>query len=207
MDYTVRPGDCLSSIAKRFGYSWRYLYDHPDNAEFKKKRPDPNLIYPGDVLKLPDKGTKKVSVSSGRRHTFVRKSGFARLRVRFLMDDKPRKNEQFLAVIDYKTGVSDCTDNEGLMDIPIPPDAAHVEVWFGSELDGYTLDLGHLDPVEEIDGVQARLINLGYDCPLSGKLDERTRRCLEAFQHEAGLSVSGDNDEPTRNKLKELHGC
>jgi len=30
--------------------SWRELYNHPDNAAFRKKRPDPNRIFPGDSI-------------------------------------------------------------------------------------------------------------------------------------------------------------
>lgn len=53
--YTVQPGDHLSKIAQRHQYpSWRVIYYHPDNAEFRRRRPNPHLIQPGDVLVLPD---------------------------------------------------------------------------------------------------------------------------------------------------------
>lgn len=53
--YTVQPGDNLSKIARRHGYpSWRVIYYHADNAEFRRRRPNPNLIHPGDILVLPD---------------------------------------------------------------------------------------------------------------------------------------------------------
>lgn len=52
--YTVKKGDNLTHIARRFGIgSWRELYNHPRNAEFKRKRPNPNLIFPGDLLFIP----------------------------------------------------------------------------------------------------------------------------------------------------------
>jgi N-acetylmuramoyl-L-alanine amidase len=52
--YTVVKGDNLTFIARRFGVrSWRDLYNHPDNAVFKARRPNPDLIYPGDVVKIP----------------------------------------------------------------------------------------------------------------------------------------------------------
>ena len=52
--YTVVPGDNLSRIAQRFGLrSWRQIYDDPANAAFRRRRPDPNLILPGDVLVIP----------------------------------------------------------------------------------------------------------------------------------------------------------
>lgn len=52
--YTVQPGDNLSSIAARYGLrSWQDIYFHPDNAPFRVRRPNPNLIYVGDTLALP----------------------------------------------------------------------------------------------------------------------------------------------------------
>jgi LysM repeat protein len=47
--YTVRPGDTLSGIAVRYGISWKKLY-----AKNKKViGSNPNLIFAGQVLKLP----------------------------------------------------------------------------------------------------------------------------------------------------------
>jgi hypothetical protein len=52
--YTVKSGDNLSLIAQQHGVkSWRDIYDHPDNAAFRLKRPDPNRIFAGDVLMIP----------------------------------------------------------------------------------------------------------------------------------------------------------
>jgi len=52
--YTVKPGDTLSGIAQKHGFrSWQEIYEDPDNQAFRAKRPNPNLIYPGDVLLLP----------------------------------------------------------------------------------------------------------------------------------------------------------
>jgi LysM repeat protein len=49
--YTVRSGDTLASIAQRFYHNaadWPWLY-HVNKAEIS----NPNLIYPGEVLKVP----------------------------------------------------------------------------------------------------------------------------------------------------------
>ena len=54
--YNVLPGDNLSKIAKAHGLSnWRELYFHPANASFRQLRSDPNLIYPGDKIMVPDR--------------------------------------------------------------------------------------------------------------------------------------------------------
>jgi len=52
--YVVVRGDNLSKIARRSGLkSWREVYFHPANAQFRNKRPNPNLIHPGDIVQLP----------------------------------------------------------------------------------------------------------------------------------------------------------
>lgn len=55
--YTVVRGDTLAAIARRHGLnSWQELYHHPENAAFRAKRPNPNVIHPGDVLMVPGPG-------------------------------------------------------------------------------------------------------------------------------------------------------
>ena len=45
--HVVAQGEYFSLIAARFGFAWKTLYEHPANAELRKKRPDPNVICPG----------------------------------------------------------------------------------------------------------------------------------------------------------------
>ena len=53
--YTVKRGDNLSKIAQRLGAnSWQAIYYRADNAGFRRLRPNPNLIYPGDILNVPE---------------------------------------------------------------------------------------------------------------------------------------------------------
>lgn len=47
--YTVRRGDTLSGIAARYGIDWHELYA----ANRETIGPDPDLIYPGEVLTIP----------------------------------------------------------------------------------------------------------------------------------------------------------
>ncbi|MEM8577875.1 MAG: LysM peptidoglycan-binding domain-containing protein [Pseudomonadota bacterium] len=52
--HTVRRGDTLGKIAKKYGHaSWKTIYDAPENAKFRKNRPDPNAIQPGDKITIP----------------------------------------------------------------------------------------------------------------------------------------------------------
>lgn len=55
--HVVKPGETLSSIAAKYNAgSWRDIYRHPQNAAFRRKRPDPNRIFPGDHVFIPDSG-------------------------------------------------------------------------------------------------------------------------------------------------------
>jgi hypothetical protein len=56
-NYTVKPGDNLTKIASSHGFkSYRDIYDSPLNAAFRAKRTNPNLIFAGDVIVIPDRG-------------------------------------------------------------------------------------------------------------------------------------------------------
>lgn len=56
--YRVQRGDYLVKIAQKFGFrSWRTIYYHTDNAGYRRFRPDPNKIYPGDVIQIPEGGS------------------------------------------------------------------------------------------------------------------------------------------------------
>lgn len=48
--YTVQSGDSLSSIASRYGTSVQAVYE----SNMTTIGPDPNLIYPGQKLYIPD---------------------------------------------------------------------------------------------------------------------------------------------------------
>lgn len=54
-EYKVRAGDTLSELGLIFQMPWQQLYDLPENASFRKLRPDPNFIVDGDVLFVPDR--------------------------------------------------------------------------------------------------------------------------------------------------------
>lgn len=56
--YTVVRGDNLSKIALREGLrTWSELYNHPANEAFRRNRPNPNLIFPGDIISIPNPGS------------------------------------------------------------------------------------------------------------------------------------------------------
>ena len=52
--YEVKSGDWLQKIAEAHGFeSWRDIYYHADNAAFRQLRPNPDKIFPGDIVMIP----------------------------------------------------------------------------------------------------------------------------------------------------------
>jgi peptidoglycan hydrolase-like protein with peptidoglycan-binding domain len=212
--YLVRQGDCLSSIAKTYGFAdYQTIYQRPENAGFREKRPNPNIIFPGDVLFIPDLETKQVPKPTDQRHIFRTKGPIVKLRL-CLKDDlhQPYKNTKYQLRVDNQHW-DGSTDGKGMVVQQIPADGAEGEITIFpngcSPDEGYafTLQLGALDPIEEMSGVDARLINLGFG-PVGAEdslSDDEREQALEAFQNKFGLEVTGELTDETRNKLRELH--
>ncbi len=80
--HTVCQGECLSSLAAPFGLEAKDLYNHPANADLKKKRSNPNVLAPGDIVSLPDSPTQKLAnCDTGKSHKFVVNLPKVKLRV------------------------------------------------------------------------------------------------------------------------------
>lgn len=207
--HVTRQGECVSSIAKNAGFFWETVRNRPENAELKRKRKDPNVLFPGDVVFIPAKCEKKAVGATEQRHRFRKLGEPAMLRLRLLDGDKPRANEPYALDIDG-TLFSGVTDEDGRLEHAMPPNAkaAGLLVGQGQAADEYTINLGDVDPIDQISGVQARLSNMEFDCgAVDGALGPKTTAALKAFQRKYELTESGEADSATREKLLDLHGC
>ncbi len=206
VQHRVAQGECISSIADRYGFMPDVIWNDPANADLKRERKNPNVLLPGDVVVVSDKRPREESGGTGQMHRFKKKNTPAMLRLRLLdEEDQPRGNLRFTLEIDgrYSEG---STDSDGKIEHPIPPGAQNGVLLLGDE-DIIPLSLGGMDPIENPSGIQARLMNLGLDCGgVTGAIDSRTREALKAFQKKNGLSPSGNVDEDTKAKLLQLHG-
>lgn len=212
-DHEVKLGDTLVSIAHEHGWrDWETIWNHPDNASLREQRADPQVLVPGDIVKVPEKTPKRLEVEAGRRHRFVAKVLTARFEA--LVRDgsgKPLKNRRFKLEIEGETSHSGYTDEEARIELAVSPDAKRgvLKVWTGAPDERvltWNLQLGHLEPPDTDKGLQARLANLGfYDGPIDGQVDDEVKAAIRNFQVVHGLEVTGEPDERTRQKLSDLH--
>jgi len=213
-NYTVQQGDHLAKIAKAFGFSdWQTIWKQPNNADMKNKRKNPNVLYPGDTLYIPDRQLREESSSTDKKHSFVKKNSDLKLRLT-LHDqyEKPIANASCNLILGAKSDTV-TTDGSGKIEIDIQPDdhegiliIQDPETPFDSTPISYKI--GELDPVEETSGQVARLNNLGY---FAGDIDQpddaSVQSAVEEFQCDHKLTVDGDCGPITQSKLKEVHGC
>jgi hypothetical protein len=210
--HIVQQGECLARIAHHYGFpDYHAIYDHPANAEFKRRRPNPNLIYPGDELQIPDLRQRQAPCTTDKLHEFKLKRRKRKLRIVVRdWEDEPLANEPYELIVEKKT-LRGRTDGNGLLQQEIPMDAEQASI----TISGHTwpIRIAHLNPMEDaedegVSGVQARLKNLGYDPgPVDGILGPRTRAAVRSFQEDYGLTVDGICGPQTRSKLKEIYGC
>lgn len=205
--HIVRQGDDMQSIAYENRMWWETIWHHSDNAELKRKRENPNLLLPGDVVCIPERQKKNEQVCTEQKHCFVRKGVPAKLRLKLLEDNKPRANESYTLNIDGKL-FSGNTDQEGRIEVSILPNAKRGKLLLGEDQDEYVFELGSVDPLNETPGIQQRLSNLSFDSGrVDGEFGSKTEAALRGFQEQYGLTANGKLDQATREKLKEICGC
>lgn len=51
--YVAKCGDWLAKIAEEHSSTVSEIWSHPENAEHRAKRGSPDVLYPGDVLRIP----------------------------------------------------------------------------------------------------------------------------------------------------------
>jgi N-acetylmuramoyl-L-alanine amidase len=208
-EHRVAPGECLSSIAYRYGFHPDTIWDRPENAGIRAQRRSMFQLVPGeDVVFIPDLRVRDEGAATGRVHRFRRRGVPEVLRIRLRdADGQPR------AGIDYRLEIDGTvhegqTAADGLVEHFIPNDAGAGSLTLVGTGEVYALALGHLWPVTEIRGVQQRLRNRGYyqDAPIDGRLGDATRSALTAFQRARGLEPTGEPDEATIAALDAGYG-
>lgn len=210
--HRVQRGECLSAIAARYGFAdYKALYDHPDNAALKAKRPNPNLLHPGDAIVIPDKEEKVADCATGQRHNFRVKMPTKKLHLRFLDEEgEPIASEPYELDVDGQI-FEGVTSGDGEIEHDIPARAENARLALGERR--YLVRIGDLNPFDDVEdsgvsAVQARLRNLGIDPgPVDGKMGPKTRHAIAAFQAAHGLAPTGECKGATLDKLKEVYGC
>lgn len=202
--HTVQEGESVSQLAERYGLFAVTIWQDPENADLRARRKNMNVLLPGDVVAIPEKRTKEVSIAAGRRHRFKRKGVPALVRLRLLRFGEPRARQSYTLTVDGKE-LGGTTDDEGVLEQYVSPQAREAILVIGEDRFTARLSFGRVHPISETSGVRRRLRNLGYPVDPDGDLDDAARRAIALFQRDRGLPETGDPDDATRSALEAEH--
>jgi N-acetylmuramoyl-L-alanine amidase len=209
----IKRGDTIVQIAKKNGFrAWQPIWNHEENAKLRAQRPNPYVLAKGDKLFVPDKTVTDYNCQTNLRHVFRVRNMKQFLRQVILDEsEQPMAGKTYELKAGGKTAKGK-TDSAGLLDEEIPLDAttAEIKVWRKDGDDEscltWNLQLGHMEPVENVYGLKSHLSNLGYDCgEVNDDFDEKTKKALMEFQQDHNLPSTGKNDEATQQALLSLH--
>jgi N-acetylmuramoyl-L-alanine amidase len=187
------------------------IYQDASNADLRQRRPNPNLLYPGDTIVIPAHELKAFDLATGQRHCVVVQVPKRKIRVRMLDARRdPMKNVPFKIEAGGRVYEGQ-SDGDGIVEKMVPAEMEQATLCIGDVT--VPLQLGHLNPNDNtqdngVSALQARLKNLGY-APgrIDGRIGPRTRAALRRFQADNDLEVTGEPDDATLAALRDGHGC
>lgn len=218
-EHIVQEGEHLAGIAAQHGFSdVDTIFSHPENAELKKTRANPNLLLAGDRVFIPDPEAKEEGASTEQRTVFAVKSLGLELHVKVV-------NQGFEAfqgdvVLHVGNTSTPMTPKGEVFESFLDPLAKEAELRFPvSETERkrppIPLEPGRLDPIETLSGQQQRLNNLGYfagfvktEATDPKKIDPQFLWAVQEFQcdHMGPGEADGVIGKKTLDKLKQVYG-
>jgi len=192
---------------------FKAVWNSADNAKLRDRRPDPNILMPGDELTLPEGKPREYALKTGKHHQIVLKVPIKELRLRILLhQDEPLANASYRLTLDDtaepRTGT---TDGDGVL-----KEKVRINIPGGLlEIDGrrFRLRFNYIDPLptgtkESAVGVFSRLANLGYESGGASQTSSPAlRSALLLYQTDAGIEATGQLDDETKKQLEKDFGC
>ena len=198
--YVVSQGDTLTSLACRSGASPEDVWTNDNNASLSGKRKNGDILFPSDVIYLPNPPTPATPVATGSTTTFV--STVPTMKIRVQVEDYA--GSSYVAVVGDGAPISGSVTEAGQLELEVPVTATEIAVTFGAD-PPLSLKVGCLDPIAETSGLEHRLSNIGLPTE-PDEDDHSVRRALALFQDAKSLEPSGDLDSDTQTALEDEHG-
>ena len=158
--YVIRQGDYLASLAYQFGFDADTIWNDPMNAPLRQLRPNPNTLYPTDVLYIPDPNVPPATktLATGTTNAFVADVPTATLTLQ--MSDPSFASQAYsVQELPELTGLT--TDANAIATLSVPVTLTTATFVFASGTT-FACQIGSLDPINTLSGVFQRLQSLAY---------------------------------------------
>jgi hypothetical protein len=225
--HVVKQGEHLSHIAAIYGFTdYRAIWSFGENAELKKKRKDPHVLAPGDIVSIPAPRQKTVTKPTGQVAAFTLATKNVTLAFRILDPyqfemvnfscELSRNVTNPDGTINTAGKISDemVTDDDGKCKAGVEPTMVNAELVVFTQkplpfpipkppiLLKYDVVIGGLDPVSTPAGLRGRLNNLGYFAGLTDAPEDREQLfwAIEEFQMDHNIKPQNGNFDDPNNK-------
>jgi N-acetylmuramoyl-L-alanine amidase len=219
----------MAGIARKHGFhDFRTIWNHPQNAKLKSLRKNPNILFPGDLVFIPDMEQRIEEKVVDAKHIFIASKPLLVLRITIRdTDDLPVRDTQYLLLLKAGSSLRK-TDGDGSLEPHvINEDETAGQLTLAARRMDFRLQIGHLNPLianpqaekdaelraEAITAWQDRLNNIGYFAGFTPKDEAQLRWAIEEFQREhgwipeKGKKPNGKTDQETRDALEKAFGC
>lgn len=205
--YVIRGGDYLTAIAYSRGLKPDDIWNEPGNDDLRKKRQNPDMLVPGDVLQIPVVKPKWMPLAIGSNNKFVASPPVVTIQLTLYQDDD---GKNALSGLTYSIeGTTEGTTtgtlgDDGAIEFEVAVCTRQVALTLVELGQVYPLMIGGIDPVDATSGTRQRLANLGYldDHGGSQPIDQ----ALALFQSDQQIDATGTCDDATAKALVGEHG-
>jgi hypothetical protein len=214
--HVVRQGQTAAQIAWKYGFAAAdVVWNHPDNRELAKARSNPNVLRPGDKLAIPPHKAAVFKLAAEQETKITAKPPTQRIHLKIELEiGEPAANARYELTFREDRKIhrrKGATDGDGVLDEKLPQWAKELKLrlWpkdSKGKNDCLTLELGvgHLDPPEDLAGIQARLENLGFHCgDEDGELGPCTEAALRRFRSKYKIEEEDLIGPATLKKLEQ----
>lgn len=210
--YVIRQGDYLTKLAHTMGFDPDTIWNHAKNEGLRQKRPNKDLLHPGDILWVPDAAEhRRLVIRAGSSNRYVARVPGVYVAVKITIGGEPLIDEPF-QILGLGEPIEGRTDEKGYIRAGVPVHVREIEVYLPERERTLRLRVGDLDPVDTVSGIKKRLMHLGYYQPTRVGVENASAdgdaliSALKAFQSDKGLSPNGKLDESTAKALTGDHG-
>ncbi len=212
--YVIRQGDYITKLGHTMGFDALSVWNDPKNAGLRDRRPDPDMLHPGDLLWVPDAPDhRKLSVKAGGSNRYAAHIPKKPIDLKIQIGGEALPKEPYMILGLGPEPVVGETDERGHLVTKVDVSVREIEVILTRKERTLRLRIGDLDPVDTLAGLRKRLLHLGYYQPTKVGIENQDATdgdalvsALKAFQAHEKLAVTGKLDEDTRKALHGAHG-
>jgi hypothetical protein len=160
----IKQGDYLAKLAYQFGFDAETVWMDDKNSDLRTLRSNPNILFPSDVLYIPDPPAQPPAGKSlpvGQTSNFTSDAPTIQVVVQFKGTDSSTFASQPFAVNELPDLTGLQTNGDGLATIDVPVTLSSITLTFSTLGTSQSILIADMDPINTLSGIFKRLQHLG----------------------------------------------